>query len=71
MVFKFKNNLSTLIESSSSNFALSLSAKLSGGEPTPEMQDYPRVDEGVRGMAFIDNVVASGKAEQKWTDFVV
>jgi len=53
------------------NFALTLSAKLCGETPTQEMLDYPRAEEGVRGMAFIDNVVASAKSEQKWTDFVV
>ena len=53
------------------NFALSLMAKMNGEEPTAAMLDYPRVEEGVRGMAFIDAVVASGKSEQKWTDFVV
>jgi len=25
----------------------------------------------VRGMAFIENVVASGKSNEKWTEFVV
>ena len=53
------------------NFALSLMAKMNGEEPTKEMLDYPRVDEGVRGMAFIDAVVASGQSNEKWTDFVV
>jgi hypothetical protein len=27
------------------------------------------VDEGIRGMAFIENVVASGKSDSKWTEF--
>ena len=53
------------------NFAQSLMAKLNGEEPTKEMLDYPRVEEGIRGMAFIDAVVASGQSEKKWTDFVV
>jgi len=29
------------------------------------------VEEGVRGMAFIDTVVASSQSDKKWTDFVV
>jgi hypothetical protein len=53
------------------NFAQSLMAKMNGEEPTKEMLDYPRVEEGVRGMAFIDNVVASAQSEKKWTEFVV
>jgi len=35
------------------------------------MLDYPKVDEGIRGMAFIDNVVASSQSTEKWLDFVV
>lgn len=50
------------------NFALTLSTKLSGGTPTKEMLDFPRVEEGIRGMAFIDNVVESGKSDRKWTE---
>ncbi len=53
------------------NFALSLMAKMNGETPTLAMMDYPRVEEGVRGMAFIDAVVASGQSNEKWTDFVV
>lgn len=53
------------------NFALSLMAKMNGETPTEAMQDYPRVEEGVRGMAFIDTVVASSQSDKKWTDFVV
>ncbi|MDB6058359.1 MAG: oxidoreductase domain protein [Verrucomicrobiales bacterium] len=29
--------------------------------------DYPRIEDGVRGMAFIEAVVASSKANAKWT----
>jgi predicted dehydrogenase len=50
------------------NFAHTLSSKLSGKEPTKEMLDFPRVEEGIRGMAFIDNVVESGKSDKKWTE---
>jgi predicted dehydrogenase len=53
------------------NFALTLQAKLSGTTPTAEMLDFPSVAEGVRGMAFIDNVVRSGQSEQKWTKFEI
>ncbi len=53
------------------NFALTLSAKISGTEPGPEMLDFPRVDEGVRGMAFVDNVVESAHSETKWTEYKV
>lgn len=53
------------------NFALTLNAKLNGETPTAEMLDFPTVTDGVRGMAFIENVVASSKSEQKWHDFMV
>ena len=53
------------------NFALTLMSKLEGKEPTPEMLDFPGVDEGVRGMAFIENVVASAASNEKWTNFKV
>jgi predicted dehydrogenase len=53
------------------NFALSLLAKQEGKEPSKENADYPRVEEGVRMMAFIDNVVASSQSDKKWYDFKV
>ena len=51
------------------NFALALSAKLEGITPNA-LNDYPTVADGVRGMAFIDNVVASAQSDKKWWDFV-
>lgn len=53
------------------NFALTLQAKLNGTIPTKEMLDFPGTEDGVRGMAFIDNVVASAQSNEKWTEFVV
>jgi predicted dehydrogenase len=53
------------------NFALTLSAKIDGTAPTKEMLDFPTADDGVRGMAFIDNVVASAASDLKWTKYVV
>jgi len=53
------------------NFALTLSARIDGTQPSKEMLDFPRVDEGVRGMAFIDNVVKSSASKEKWTLFEV
>ncbi|WP_342645295.1 Gfo/Idh/MocA family oxidoreductase [Mucilaginibacter sp. CSA2-8R] len=51
------------------NFAQTLKAKAKGDKPTAEQMDYPGIQEGIRGMAFIENVIASGKSEQKWTPF--
>jgi predicted dehydrogenase len=53
------------------NFALTLLSKLESKTPSNEMLDFPDVDDGVRGMAFVENVVASGNSNEKWTDFVV
>ena len=53
------------------NFALSVKAKLAGQQPKEEWLDYPGMTEGVRGMAFIEQVIKSGRSEQKWIDFEV
>ena len=53
------------------NFTLTIRAKMNGEKPKDEWLDFPGVDDGIRGMAFIENVVASGKSDKKWTDFVV
>lgn len=53
------------------NFSATLAAKLDGKQASKENLDYPKVDEGIRGMAFIDNVVASSASKEKWTDFAV
>lgn len=53
------------------NFALTVKAKLNKEEPKAEWLDFPSVEEGVRGMAFIDNVVRSGQSEHKWISFEV
>ncbi|GAC1705344.1 MAG: hypothetical protein NVS9B7_10210 [Flavisolibacter sp.] len=51
------------------NFALTLLCRLEGKTPSKEMMDFPKVEEGVRGMAFIDTVVASAGSKEKWTNF--
>ena len=53
------------------NFALSIKADMAGKTPTPEELDYPGIEEGVRGMAFVENVTASGKSDKKWTEFTI
>ncbi|MES2647664.1 MAG: Gfo/Idh/MocA family oxidoreductase [Bacteroidota bacterium] len=53
------------------NFALTLSARIDGTEPSPENLDFPSVADGIRGMAFIDNVVASAQSDKKWHDYIV
>ncbi len=53
------------------NFALTLQARLAGTEASKEALDFPGVEDGIRGMAFIDAVVASNASDEKWTPFVV
>ena len=53
------------------NFAITLSAKIEGTTPPVEALDFPGVDDGIRGMAFIDNVVASSQSNEKWTEHKV
>lgn len=53
------------------NFALTLSARLDGTKPKPENLDFPGVEDGIRGMAFIDNAVASAASKEKWTKHTV
>jgi predicted dehydrogenase len=53
------------------NFVLTVRAKKNKETPKEEWLDFPGVEEGIRGMAFVDNVVASSQSEQKWMEFVV
>ncbi|MDE3256069.1 MAG: Gfo/Idh/MocA family oxidoreductase [Bacteroidota bacterium] len=53
------------------NFALTLGCKIDGKTPTAEMLDFPGIEDGLRGMAFIDNVVASSQSDKKWTPYVI
>ncbi len=53
------------------NFSLCMKARLNNEQPKPEWLDFPGIEDGVRGMAFIENVIASGKSAEKWMDFMV
>lgn len=47
--------------------AEAISDAISGKFPRPEGYDFPSVDDGVEGMAFIEAAVASSKANGSWT----
>jgi predicted dehydrogenase len=51
------------------NFAFAVKAHMDGREADP-LYDFPGVLDGVRGLAFIDTVLASNKSEEKWVKFV-
>ncbi len=48
------------------NFAKCLQARLAGETVDPIFEDFPTVSDGVRGMKFIQKVIESGRAKQKW-----
>lgn len=49
------------------NFAADIAAGLSGEEAPATAKDYPTIQDGVRGMAFIEAVVASSQNNAAWT----
>jgi predicted dehydrogenase len=52
------------------NFAKTVMAKMDGIEPQSEWLDFPGVEDGIRGMQFIDTVVKAGyNDEVKWVKF--
>lgn len=53
------------------NFALTLLSDLKGEQPTPLMLDFPNENDGLRGMAFIENVVDSSNSDIKWYPFTI
>jgi predicted dehydrogenase len=53
------------------NFALTLSAKMNGETVDSSLIEFPSVEDGIRGMAFIENVVKSNKGNEKWTKFEI
>ncbi|RKD12800.1 oxidoreductase [Pelobium manganitolerans] len=46
------------------NFAFSINQQ-------HDLVEYPGMEEGIRGMAFIESVIQSGESNLKWTDFKV
>lgn len=50
------------------NFAIHVRAYWEGKQADP-VYDFPGAQDGLRGMKFIDAVIASNKTDTKWTDF--
>lgn len=48
-------------------FARALADRLDGKKPPRAGYDFPTVQDGVRGMAFIEAVVRSSRSKEKWT----
>lgn len=49
------------------NFAETVKCAIAGEKPGELALDFPSVEAGVRGLLFIETVVASSKSDQKWT----
>lgn len=50
------------------NFATSLAAVLDGKKVDELDLDFPTADDGVRGLSFIESVVASAASDKKWLE---
>ncbi len=53
------------------NFTYALTARLNGTKEDTSVVEFPSVQEGIRGMAFIEAVVASNERNEKWTPFTI
>ena len=51
------------------NFAETVRARITRTKPDPLALDFPDVNDGLRGMLFIETVLASAKSKQKWIAF--
>lgn len=52
------------------NFSLTVRARMNGKQPKAEWLDFPGVEDGIRGMQFIDRVVEAGYNDNiKWLKF--
>ncbi|AQQ71280.1 Glucose--fructose oxidoreductase precursor [Limihaloglobus sulfuriphilus] len=51
------------------NFAQTVLARIERKKADPLITDFPNVTDGLRGMQFIETVLASAKSAQKWTKF--
>jgi predicted dehydrogenase len=53
------------------NFANTVQAKIAGEQPDPHWADFPNVNDGVRGMQFIETIVKAGWEDStKWVKWI-
>ena len=53
------------------NFALTLSATINNATVDNNLIEFPSINEGIRGMAFIESVVKSSQSSEKWMDYTI
>jgi predicted dehydrogenase len=51
------------------NFSDAVRASILRKKPEPLALDFPKVEDGLRGMLFLQTLLASAKSNQKWTAF--
>ncbi len=49
------------------NFARTVRSRMKGETPDEIMTDFPSLEDGLRGMLFIDTVLKSNQSSEKWT----
>ena len=49
------------------NFAFAVAANEAGDAHDPDY-DYPRIEDGVSGLAFVDAILRNSRGNEKWTD---
>ncbi len=53
------------------HFARTVTARKEGREPEPAWLDFPGIDDGLRGMQFIETITTSGTGNgQKWQEWI-
>ena len=50
------------------NFALCIKAGMTGEKPREEWLDFPGIEEGLRGMMFIESVIENNRSDKKWIE---
>jgi predicted dehydrogenase len=48
------------------NFARTVRKNIDGKKPTALELDFPTIDDGIRGLQFVEAAIKSGKANAKW-----
>ena len=51
------------------NFVLTVTGKQANNTIDSQLIEFPSIQEGIRGMAFIESVVRSSQSNEKWTSF--
>ena len=51
------------------NAARTIRKRTNGETPNEFDLDFPTIDDGIRGMQFVETVIASGKSNSKWVKF--